>query len=65
MKLYEYAVIRQPSEAPRSTDKGEIVVQPTAILAKNEEAVKKIAARQIPDYVMDDIGQLEVVVRPF
>ena len=68
MQLYEYAVIcdeKRDKEGDR-LESAEIVVEPTTILAKDEDQVQMVAARAIPDeYMNGKMERLLVVVRPF
>jgi hypothetical protein len=66
LKLFEYAVVKQPLKKDGEIiDDGEIVVEVSTVLAKDETQVQLLAARQIPDAEIEDLDRLEVVVRPF
>ena len=68
MQLYEYAVICDEKRDKEGDllESAEIVVEPTTILAKDEDQVQMVAARAIPDeYKNGKMERLLVVVRPF
>ena len=67
MKLYEYAVIldEKRNKDDEITEDSRIVVEPSTVLAKNDEQAQMLAARSIPDEHMKKIDRLVVVVRPF
>lgn len=67
LKLYEYAVILQPKKSKNGKDLrgGKIVVEPTVVLAEDDEKAQLLAGRAIPEEHMDDLDRLTLVVRPF
>lgn len=67
MNLYEYAVIKDEKRDKDGelVDEAELVVEPTPVLARDEEQAQLLAARAIPDAVIDQLDRLTVVVRPF
>jgi hypothetical protein len=69
MKLYEYAVVldEKRDKDDEVTDDSRIVVQPTAVLAKDDAQAQLLAARAIPEEYVNSkkIDRLTVVVRPF
>ncbi len=66
MKLWEYAVILLPRQRNgRTVEEGEIVVQPTTILAKDEDEARLIAGRSIPESFIAKLERLEICLRPF
>ena len=69
MTLYEFAVIRDEQEDRdgKITEKAEIVVEPRAILARDDAQAQLLAARAIPQDEIDNdnLDRLTVVVRPF
>ena len=66
-RLFQYAILYRPTDAERKTGRDtEIVIEPTGFfLAASEEEVCMIAARRLPDDMMDKADRLEVAVRPF
>lgn len=67
MKLYEYAVIldEKRNKDDEITDDSRVVVEPTAVLARDDAQAQLLAARSIPDALIKKIDRLIVVVRPF
>ena len=67
VKLYEYAVIldEKRNKDDEVTDDSRIVVEPTTVLAKNDEQAQLLAARSIPEEHLAKLDRLQVVVRPF
>lgn len=65
-KLFEYAVVFTPTA--KELGKGEkqkIILNPTTILAANEQAAAMQVAREIPDDYADKLDQLDINIRPF
>jgi hypothetical protein len=69
MQLFEYAVIlgEKRDKDGEITEEASIVVQPTTTLARDEGQAQMLAARAIPDELVNDgkLDRLTVVVRPF
>ena len=69
MHLFQYAVILQPKtdKDGEEVEAGEIVVEPTTVLARDEGQAQMLAARAIPEeHTMGGkMDRLQVVVRPF
>lgn len=67
VQLYEYAVILQPKTNSKGevTEKEELVVEPTRVLARREEDAALLAGRSIPEQYLDRLDRLSIVVRPF
>jgi hypothetical protein len=69
MKLYEYAVIlnEKTDKDGEVTEKADVVVPVTAVLARDPEQAQLLAARSIPDEFVSEgrLDRLTVVVRPF
>lgn len=66
MQLFEYAIIKHPTE--KESDKGkkaEIVVDVRTVLASDQQKATLLAAREIPANMVDDLDNIVVVVRPF
>lgn len=66
-RLFQYAVLLQPTVEEHETGKkAEIVIPPTKFfLAANESEVVMLASREVPQEYMDKADRLEVAVRPF
>lgn len=70
MKLFEFAILYHPMQTKEDADKGvrpnsEIVVDVTRVLAKDVNEVTLLAARKIPENLLDKLDRVEVAVRPF
>lgn len=64
MKLFEYSIIFVPSKT--SAEKKAKVIKPiTSVLAEDSGQVNILAAREIPTEYLDDLGSVQVAVRPF
>lgn len=68
-QLFEYAVILQPKvdKDGEEVEAGQIIVEPTTVLARDEGQAQMLAARAIPDEHAQGgkLDRLQVVVRPF
>lgn len=66
-KLYQYAILWHPTKQEREDDraKSKVVVEPSVVLAANEQAALLTAARTIPKEYDDQLEQVEVALRPF
>jgi hypothetical protein len=69
-KLFEYAVIYHEKPTKHQTDnnvrvRSRLLVEPTAILARDEAEVKAKAYRQIDAEYDEKLDQIEVLVVPF
>jgi len=66
VKLWEIAVLRHPrNDDGKKVGKTELVVPVKPILAKDLGQAQMLAGREIPEELLKDIEELEVVVRPF
>lgn len=68
MKIYEYAVIYEPSEEAREDDKTLkplLIVDVKRVLAGGDQEVTIIASRDIPAEYIDKLDQVEIAIRPF
>lgn len=67
MKIYEVAVLFVPTENKdgTSTEKAQLLVRPTPILAKSDASAQVQAARLIPAEFEDRLDNVTVAVRPF
>jgi hypothetical protein len=69
-QIFEFAVLWHPTkkqieDAEGTPPKSKIVVEITQVLAKDDAEVNIIASRAIPDEYLDQLEQVELVVRPF
>ena len=65
MKIFEFAAIYVPKDGLKTADNAKIIVEPTAIIAKDEKQAAILAARAIPEDYVDRLDQVEIAVRPF
>ena len=66
MKLFEYAILKHPtSEGKKKGEKTTIIVQPTTVLAPDQNSAAMLAGRAIPEEELGNLDHLEVVLRPF
>ncbi len=68
MKLYEFAILLNEKRDKDGdiTDPARILVMPKTVLARDENQATILAAREIPDTVVEDkLDRVEVAVRPF
>lgn len=67
--MFEYAVIlnEKRDKDGEITDEAKIIVPVTQTLARDEDQAQMLAARAIPDALVEDgkVDRLVVVVRPF
>ena len=67
MNVFEYLVFKKEERDTHGkvTSPATVIVDRKTILAKSEEQVRVIAAREIPDEHMDKLDLIVVAVRPF
>ncbi len=66
MKLFEYAIIKHPTENEKDNGaQSTLIVPPAAVLAPDEKAAAMLAGRAIPEQFLGVMDRLEVAVRPF
>ena len=66
MKLFQYAVIKHPTDKDKGEGKtSELVVEVQTVLAENDKQATLMAGRSIPEEHLKDIDRLEVAVRCF
>jgi hypothetical protein len=66
-KLFQYAILWHPTEKQVKDDsaKSKILTELTIVLAADDKEVAILAARKITDEYLDQLDQVEVIVRPF
>ena len=65
-KLFQYAVIWNPSEAQEEEGKkATLIVELTTVLASNEKSIGLKAAKAIPDEYDEELDQIDIVIKPF
>ena len=62
-KLFEYAVLHHDQKD--ETVETDIIVKPTTLLAANEDTAALLVAREIPDNYIEDLENVEIIIRPF
>jgi len=67
LKLFEYAVLLHPEtdKDGKPIGKTAVVKEPKTLLAKDEQQVGMLAAREIPTEHVDHLERVEIIVRPF
>lgn len=66
MPLFEYAIIQKPTKDEASAGAGDkLIVKPDYLVAKDQATANILAARKIPDDLLDKLDRVEVAVRPF
>jgi hypothetical protein len=69
-RLFEYAILYHPLRTKADEDEGrepksQLLVQPTPLLANDQQEATLVAARQIPDAYLDKLSSVEIAIRPF
>lgn len=59
MKVYQYVMFVTGDEPELITK------EPVTVLAKNEETVKRVAARALPSIFEDKLDEVQIEVHPF
>lgn len=63
-KLFEYVIIWHPTEKQEGEGQtSKIVVDLKRVLAKDAARVQALAARDIPDEYIEQINQIEILIR--
>lgn len=67
LKLFEYAVLLHPENDKDGKPIGKTtqLKTPTTLLAKDEQQVGMMAAREVPQEHIEHLDRVEIVVRPF
>lgn len=67
LKLFEYAVLLHPEvdKDGKEVGKTQVLTSMTEALAKDEQQVGMLAARQVPSEHIEHLERVEIVVRPF
>lgn len=66
MKLYQYAILWEPTEAQaKEGQKPKLIVDITNTLAADDKAANIIASRAIPAEYVDQLDQVKIALRPF
>jgi hypothetical protein len=66
MKIFEYAAILHPTKKEKEEGvTSKLIVRPTVCLAADQNAAMVLAARALPESLLDKLDRVEVAVRPF
>jgi hypothetical protein len=66
MKIFEYAIMLHPTKKAREEGSpSKLITPPTPILAHDQNSAMVLAARKIPEELIDKLDRVEVAVRPF
>lgn len=67
LKLFEYAVLLHPEmdKDDKPIGKSSILKEMTRLLAKDEQQIGMLAAREIPKEHIEHLDRVEIIVRPF
>ena len=63
-RLFQYAILWHPTKEQKDK-KSALIVEPTTILAKNEQVAQMMAVKAIPDEFTDQLEQVDIAIRPF
>lgn len=65
--LFQYAVLWHPTKEQFEKDgkKSVLVVEPSTILAKDQNSATMTIVRKIPEQFADQLDQIEIAIRPF
>ncbi len=65
-KLFQYAAIWEPTtEQAKTGEKAKLIVDPKTVLCADDKSAMVLAARDIPESYLNQLDQVQVVVRPF
>ena len=65
-KLFQYAIIWNPTEKQaKEGAKSKLVVEPSTLLAQDQEKANIMIARLIPEAHLEELDQIQIAVRPF
>lgn len=65
-KLFQYAIYWQPNEEQvKKSEKPKMLVEVKTVLSSDEKGAFVLASREIPEEYLNQLDQIQVVVRPF
>ncbi len=65
-RIFQYAILLHPTEAELDAGKSTLLlVNPTYLLANDQNSATILAARKIPEEHLDKLDRIEVAVKPF
>lgn len=59
-KLFQYSIVYSPEKG-----KAKVVKEVTSILAKDAEQARTLVSREIPAEFLDNLEEVEIMIRPF
>lgn len=62
-RLFEYAVLHH-QKVEKETETC-LLIKPTVELAKDEKSLGMMIARKLPETLLDDLDNVEIIIRPF
>lgn len=62
-KVFEYLILLHPSEDEKGKTK--VIVEKTTLLASDLDVAKTLVARAIPEEFLEELENVEVLIRPF
>lgn len=67
LALFEYVILQHPETDKDGNAVGQtkIIKDPVRLLAKDTRQVGMLAAREIPESLLDCLERVEIIVRPF
>lgn len=65
LKLFEYVVLHHITNKKGEVKDTEVLLNPDTILEKDEKTVAVRIHRMLPTEVIDDLDNVEIIVRPF
>lgn len=69
MQLFQYSILYVPkkksSDKTSKTDKAQVLVKVTDVLAEDAQQATILASRAIPEAYLDRLDEVQLAVRPF
>jgi len=69
LRLYEHAVLLHPETDSKGNAKDggktEVLVEPSTLLAADDQHAMMLIARGLDEEVMDKLDRVEIIIRPF
>lgn len=65
LQLFQYAILLHPTEDQAKSGKKTELLKFDTILASGKESAMVLASRSIPEEQLEDLDQVEVILRPF
>lgn len=64
-KLFEYAVLKHTTDKDGKVTDSEVIIKPTVMLGKDEQAVAFKVTREIPEEHVENPDNIEIIIRSF